>query len=103
MSGLTSRGAMFAAGVGVGVYGMVKARRVQEALTPDGLRDRGRSLALGAKMLRAEVAQARTDKETELRDRMGLRTVAARPNPQNDTLAAPQAPAAPALESRGQH
>lgn len=76
MSGVTSRGAVFVAGVGVGVYGMVKARRVQQALTPDGLRDRGRSLALGARLLRDEVAQARTDKEAELRDRMGLPQVA---------------------------
>ncbi len=90
MTGLTSRGAVFVAGVGVGVYGMVKARRVQQALTPDGLRDRGRSLALGARMLRDEVAQARTDKESELRDRLGLPPV----TPSNQMKQ---------IESRGQH
>lgn len=56
---------------------MVKARRVQEGLTPDGLRDRGRSLALGARMIRDEVAQGRIDKEHELRDRLGLPPLAA--------------------------
>lgn len=100
MSGLVGRGAVFAAGVGVGVYGMVKARRVQEALTPDGLRDRGRALGLGARMLRQELAQARTDKETELRDRMGLA------GPRSTTAAiAPAGSGEPLkeLESRGQH
>lgn len=112
MSGVTSRAAMFAAGVSVGVYGMVKARRVQEALTPDGLRDRGRALALGARMLREEAAQARTDKEHQLRDRLGLPSVAALPGhsakPGARTTPQAIAPAPSAehlleLESRGQH
>ncbi|HSX67774.1 DUF6167 family protein [Nocardioides sp.] len=72
MNPVPGRAAMFVAGVGVGVYGMVKARRTQEALTPDGLRDRGRALALGARMLRDEAAQARTDKEHQLREKLGL-------------------------------
>jgi hypothetical protein len=79
---------------------MVKARRVQEALTPDGLRDRGRALALGARMLRDEAAQARTDKEHQLRDRLGL--------PSTRSTTAAIAPAhggerPKELESRGQH
>jgi hypothetical protein len=76
MNPVPGRAAMFVAGVGVGVYGMVKARRAQEALTPDGLRDRGRALALGARMLRDEAAQARADKEHQLRDRLGLPSAA---------------------------
>ena len=47
----------FAAGAGAAVYAMNRARRVRDALTADGLRDR---------------AQGRTEKETELRTRLGL-------------------------------
>jgi hypothetical protein len=81
MNPVPGRAAMFVAGVGVGVYGMVKARRAQEALTPDGLRDRGWALALGARMLRDEAAQARTDKEHQLRERLGLSPVAPQTTP----------------------
>ena len=112
MNPVPGRAAMFVAGVGVGVYGMVKARRAQEALTPDGLRDRGRALALGARMLRDEAAQARSDKEDQLRDRLGLPTVAALPDrsASQSTRTTPEA-VAPArsgaqmkqIESRGQH
>ncbi len=79
-----SRALWFVAGAGAGVYGMVKARRAQEALTPDGLRDRAGSLALGARMLRDEVAQAKAEKEHELRERLGLPQLAgkAKPPPQ---------------------
>ena len=42
----------FAAGAGAAVYAMNRARRVREALTPDGLRDRAQGLALGARMFR---------------------------------------------------
>lgn len=81
MNPVPGRAAMFVAGVGVGVYGMVKARRAQEALTPDGLRDRGRALALGARMLRDEAAQARTDKEHQLREKLGLPSATPPPTP----------------------
>ena len=79
-----SRALWFVAGAGAGVYGMVKARRAQQALTPDGLRDRAGSLALGARMLRDEVAQAKAEKEHELRERLGLPQLAsaAKPVPQ---------------------
>jgi len=62
----------FAAGAGAAVYAMKRARRVREALTPDGLRDRASGLALGARLFRDEVAQGRVEKETELRQRLGL-------------------------------
>jgi hypothetical protein len=76
-----SRSLWFVAGAGAGVYGMVKARRAQQALTPDGLRDRAGSLALGARMLRDEVAQARAEKELELRERLGLPQLAGQAKP----------------------
>ena len=76
-----SRALWFVAGAGAGVYGMVKARRAQQALTPDGLRDRAGSLALGARMLRDEVAQARAEKELELRERIWLPQLAGRTKP----------------------
>jgi len=67
-----SRAFWFVAGAGAGVYGLVKARRVAEALTPDGLRDRRTAYALGARMLRDEAAAASAEKEIELRQRLGL-------------------------------
>ena len=67
-----SRPIWFAAGAGAGVWAMVRGRRVAESLTVDGLRDRWSGLALGARMLRDEVAQGSAEKETELRERYGL-------------------------------
>lgn len=66
------RGLWFVAGAGAGVYAMVRGRRAAEALTVDGLRDRLSGLEVGARMFRDEVAQGRTEKETELRERYGL-------------------------------
>ena len=65
-----SRPIWFAAGAGAGVWAMVRGRRVAESLTVDGLRDRWSGLALGARMLRDEVAQGSAEKETELRERL---------------------------------
>ena len=66
------RGFWFGAGVAAGVYGMVRARRLAEAFTPDGLNDRLKAATLGARMFRDEVAQGVADSETELRRRYGL-------------------------------
>lgn len=66
------RGFWFVAGAGAGVYAMVRGRRAAEALTVDGLRDRWSGVALGARLLRDEVAQGSVEKETELRERYGL-------------------------------
>ncbi|HEY2877983.1 DUF6167 family protein [Nocardioides sp.] len=66
------RGLWFMAGAGAGVYAMVRARRVAEAFTADGLSDRWHALTLGARMLRDEVAQGQAEAETELRERFGL-------------------------------
>ena len=67
-----SRGFWFVAGAGAGVYAMVRVRRAAEALTVDGLRDRWNGLALGARMVRDEIAQGRAEKQAELRERYGL-------------------------------
>lgn len=67
-----SRTLWFAAGAGASLYAMNRARRVREAFTADGLRDRASGLAHGARIFREEVAQGRLEKETELRERLGL-------------------------------
>jgi hypothetical protein len=66
------RGLWFMAGAGAGVYAMVRARRLKEAFTVDGLRDRWEAVGLGARLLRDDIAQAQSEKETELRERFGL-------------------------------
>src|SRR4051794_22486191 len=62
----------FVAGTGAGVYMVVKARRVAETFTPEGLRDRLSGLSVGAHLFADEVRAGMTEKETELRDRLGL-------------------------------
>ena len=66
------RGLWFAAGAGAGIYAMTRARRLAEAFTVEGLRDRWSAVGVGARMLRDEVAQGQAEKETELRERFGL-------------------------------
>ena len=66
------RGVWFAAGAGAGIWAMVRGRRAAEAFTADGLRDRLSGLEVGARMFRDEVAAGRVEKETELRERLGL-------------------------------
>jgi hypothetical protein len=51
---------------------MVRGRRAAEALTADGMRDRLGGLATGVRMFRDEVASGRVEKETELRQQLGL-------------------------------
>ena len=67
-----NRGFWFVAGTGAGVYAMVKARRAAELLTPEGLRDRLAALQLGASLFAEEVRVGAAEKETELRERIGL-------------------------------
>jgi hypothetical protein len=66
---MIGRGVWFAAGAAAGVYATVKARRVAEAFTPDGIRDRINAVGLGARMVRDEFAQGVADAETDLRER----------------------------------
>jgi len=67
-----SRSLWFAAGAGAGVYAMVRARRLAEAVTIDGLRDRANGALVGLRALREEVAVGQEEKETELRERFRL-------------------------------
>ena len=66
------RGLWFVAGAGAGVYVMVRARRLAEALTAEGIKDRLGALEVGARLLSEEVAKGQAEKETELRERFGL-------------------------------
>ena len=66
------RGFWFVAGAGAGVYVVVKARRAAETFTPDGLRDRVAGLGVGAHLFAEEVRVGMTERETELRERLGL-------------------------------
>lgn len=63
----------FVAGAGVGVYAAARARRAAESLTADGLRDRVRGWQVGARLFAEEIQQGRTERETELREQLGLR------------------------------
>ena len=66
------RGFWFVAGAGTAVYAMVRGRRAAESLTVDGLKDRLGALEVGARMFRDEVATGRAEKESQLRERLGL-------------------------------
>jgi Family of unknown function (DUF6167) len=66
------RGFWFAAGAGAGMYAVVRARRVAEAFTADGLRDRLHGVAAGARVFGQEVAAGRAEAESGLRERLGL-------------------------------
>ena len=59
------------AGAGVGIYGMIRARRAAETFTVDGMRDRVGAAVVGARMFRDEVAQGRAEAESGLRERLG--------------------------------
>ena len=67
-----NRSLWFVAGAGAGVYAMSRARRAAEAVSADGLRDRLSGLGVGMRMFRDEVAAGQAEKETQLRERMGL-------------------------------
>ena len=67
-----SRAVWFAAGAGISVYAMTRARRVAETFTPDGLADRLAGLSLGARLFRDEVAVGMAEREIDLRERLGL-------------------------------
>jgi hypothetical protein len=67
-----ARSLWFVAGAGAGVYAMSRARRAAEAVSADGLRDRLSGLGVGMRMFRDEVAAGQAEKETQLRERMGL-------------------------------
>ncbi|MCB0906131.1 MAG: hypothetical protein KDB63_03305 [Nocardioidaceae bacterium] len=66
------RGFWFLAGAGAGVYAMTKARRVAEAFTVEGVRDRVSGAAAAARIFRDEMVAGQQEKESELRERLGL-------------------------------
>lgn len=68
---------VFAAGAAAGVYGMVKVRRLAEALTPDGMRDRIGAAVVGVRIFRDEVVHGQAEAESHLRER--LRTLESGP------------------------
>jgi hypothetical protein len=51
---------------------MIRARRAAETFTPDGLRDRVAGLGVGAHLFAEEVRAGMVERETQLRDRLGL-------------------------------
>jgi hypothetical protein len=67
-----SRVLWFVAGAGAGVYGLAKARRAAEALTPEGLADRLAGLSVGLHLFGEEVRAGMDEKETELRGRLAV-------------------------------
>jgi hypothetical protein len=83
-----NRALWFAAGAGAGVYAVVRARRLAEVLTPDGLADRLAGLSLGARLLRDEVRTGMAEKENDLRARL-LRAPHGTPAQLTGTPAAP--------------
>lgn len=92
-----SRGLWFVAGAGVGVYGMFRARRAAEVFTPEGMRDRLAGLELGAHMFADEVRAGMHEKETELRERLGVtldgpRELGASTDPHPDATSTDPAP-----------
>ncbi len=66
---MVTRGIWFAAGAATGVYAMVKARRVAEAFTADGMKDRINAVSVGARLFREEMAQGTAEAEADLRDK----------------------------------
>jgi hypothetical protein len=69
---MIARGFWFVTGAGVGVYAVLKVRRAAEAFTPEGLQDRLSGLAVGVNLFTGEVRAGMVEKETELRERLGL-------------------------------
>ena len=65
-----NRAVWFAAGAGVGIYAVARARRLAEVLTPDGLADRLAGLSVGARLFRDEVRTGMAEKENDLRARL---------------------------------
>lgn len=67
-----SRGLWFVAGAGAGIYAVFRARRAAEVFTPEGMSDRIAGLGVGAHLFTEEFRAGRSEKETELRERLGL-------------------------------
>lgn len=57
----------FTVGAATGVYGILKARRAAQALTPGGISARAAALGAGLRVFSSEVAAGRAEREAELR------------------------------------
>ncbi len=66
------RGLWFAVGLGAGLYGSLKARRLAYRVSPAGLADQAAALRLGARTLADDVAAATREREDELLGELGL-------------------------------
>lgn len=62
-----SRLVWFAVGVTSGVYGVLRARRAAQALTPTGLAARATALGAGLRVLADEASVGMRDRERQLR------------------------------------
>lgn len=88
-----NRGLWFVAGASAGVYAMTRARRVADSFTADGLRARWHGLTHAARLLSEDVRTAQVERETELREQLGLPSVHPRASRQLEASTA--APAEP--------
>ena len=57
----------FSVGAATGVYGILKARRAAQSLTPQGLRARMTAVGAGMRVFSSEVAAGMADREGRLR------------------------------------
>jgi hypothetical protein len=62
----------FAVGAGSGVYAAVKTRRAARRLTPQDLSDQVGAAGVGLRLFADEVRAGMADKETQLRQELGL-------------------------------
>ncbi len=67
-----SRVFWLAVGAGGGVYAMLKTRRLAERFTPTGIRDQVGAARFGLGVFGEEVHQGMAERETALRDQLGL-------------------------------
>ena len=67
-----TRGLWFVAGAGAGMYLVVRARRLAEVFTVEGLADRAGGLGVAARLFAEEVRTGAAERETQLRERFGL-------------------------------
>lgn len=67
-----SRVFWFAVGAGGGVYAMLRTRRLAERFTPEGIRDQVGAARVGLRVFGEEVQQGMAERETALRDQLGL-------------------------------
>lgn len=62
----------FTVGAATGVYGILKARRAAQTLTPGGVQARAAAVKAGLRVFTSEVAAGRAEREAELRSRAAV-------------------------------